>query len=158
MGVRRFYTTRLAPTRLFTGLHSKILTRIDRAAARLTGGRRTVTGTVYPTLLLTHRGRVSGRVFTTPLMYVEHAGGWAVAGTNFGRPDHPAWTANLLATPETDVLIDGVTTLVRARPVTDEERAELWPRLAQMYAGYEVYAERSGRTPRMFVLEPRLKH
>jgi deazaflavin-dependent oxidoreductase (nitroreductase family) len=154
MGFRRFYAMRLAPSRVFSAVNARILTPIDRVTARLSGGRRTVTGAVFPTLLLTHRGRVTGQERVTPLMYVSHAGGWAVVGTNFGRPNHPAWTANLLANPEVAVRVDGTATPARARLATEEERALLWPGFARMYAGYDRYVERSGRMPRMFVLEP----
>jgi deazaflavin-dependent oxidoreductase (nitroreductase family) len=155
MGVRRLYTMRLAPLRPFALLNARVLPAIDRWAARRSGGRRTVTGAVLPTLLLTTMGRRSGRPRVSPLSYVEHDGARAVVGTNFGQAHHPAWTANLLTHPDAEVLLDGVRTPVHARPATDEERSTLWPRFVAMYPGYETYRRRSGRLPRMFVLEPR---
>jgi deazaflavin-dependent oxidoreductase (nitroreductase family) len=152
MGLMQWYVKRLAPKRSVALLNAKILPPIDRVAERFTG--RSASGRVVPTLMLTTTGRKSGQPRTTPLLYVEHDGGWVVIGTNFGQEHHPAWTGNLLARPEAEVQVDGRTVPVTARGVSDEEFAELWPRFVRIYPGYEDYRGRLERDARMFHLSP----
>lgn len=132
----------------------RIQPRIDRAVSRLTGGRHTLSATIFPTLIVTATGRKSGLPRPQPLAYVDADGGWAVIGTNYGGDDHPAWTHNLIADPTAEVTIDGTTHDVVARQVTDaDERDRLWPRFLEIWPAYETYVQRSGREPRIFVLE-----
>jgi deazaflavin-dependent oxidoreductase (nitroreductase family) len=148
------FTRRYGGRRWFARLNSRILPPIDRAVARLTGGRHTLSELAAPTLLLTTIGRKSGQERTQPLVYVPYDGGWAVVGTNFGQAHHPAWTHNLVANPEATVTLDGTTTRVRARRVGEDEFVGLWPQFVAVYPGYADYAERLTREARMFALEP----
>ena len=49
-----------------------------------------------PTLLLEHRGRKSGNVFVTPLLYMLHGADVVTVASQGGRREHPQWyvTAN----------------------------------------------------------------
>lgn len=144
----------LGRTRSFSVVMSRILTPFDKAVKRLTGGRTTFTALVFPTLVLTHVGHRSGREYETPLMYVrDDDGAPVVVGTNFGQIDHPSWSTNLLANPDTRIQLDGRDLPVRAVTVDDQEvRARLWDRFDDMYAGYRSYRERVDRDIRMFRL------
>lgn len=107
------------------------------------------------TLLLHTVGRRTGQPRTTPLLYVGYAGGYVVVGSNWGGARHPGWSANLLASPAASVTVDGRRVPVRARRVTDDERAELWPLLTRAWPAYDEYAVRAaGRDIRVFLLEP----
>jgi deazaflavin-dependent oxidoreductase (nitroreductase family) len=154
MNVLQRFVRRYGGTRWFAAMNAKILPPIDRVVAKATGGKHTLSKAVAPTLLLVHTGRASGEERRTPLVFVTAEGGHAVVGTNFGKPDHPHWALNLLATPEAAVVLDGTTTPVRARTVSDEERTDLWPRFVAVYPGYADYATRLDRDVHMFVLEP----
>jgi deazaflavin-dependent oxidoreductase (nitroreductase family) len=140
--------------RWFAAIGRRLLPPLDRVVARLTGGKHTLSKLAAPTLLLTTIGRRSGQERTQPLVYVPYAEGWAVVGTNFGQAHHPAWTHNLLATPDATVTLDGTRTRVRARRVDESEFARLWPQFVRVYPGYAAYAERIDRDARMFALEP----
>jgi deazaflavin-dependent oxidoreductase (nitroreductase family) len=155
MNMLERFARRYGGTRWFAAVNSKILPPIDRVVAKATGGKQTLSAAVAPTLLLVHSGRTSGEERRTPLVFVTTDDGHAVVGTNFGKPHHPHWALNLLAKPEAEVVLHGSTTPVRARPVTDEERAGLWPRFVEVYPGYADYAKRLDRDVHMFVLEPR---
>lgn len=83
-------------------------------------------------LILHHVGARSGTRYESPLTWFRAgpAGGWAVAGVNGGRPNHPAWVHNLQAEPEVVVEVpDGVgnvaTIPCRARFAEGEEREVL---------------------------------
>jgi deazaflavin-dependent oxidoreductase (nitroreductase family) len=108
-----------------------------------------------PTLLLDHVGRKSGRRFTTPLLYLDDGDRLVIVASQGGLPKNPQWYANLLAQPETTVRLrkEGVRR-VRAREATGAERAQLWPRLVELYADFEKYARWTEREIPVVVLEP----
>src|SRR5438067_8956729 len=71
-----------------------------------------------PVVILTTRGRRTGKIRKTPLMRVEHDGTYAVVASLGGAPKHPVWYHNLVANPDVTVQ-DGPTVLeVNAREVT----------------------------------------
>src|SRR5262245_45981750 len=81
---------------------------LDRMLGQLTSGRFVALGIRdLPSLLLTTTGRVSGKARVTPLLYVADGGGFVVIGSNWGRPEHPAWSGNLLAQPLATVTLGG---------------------------------------------------
>jgi len=126
----------------------------DRFVSKISGGRHTLVGIVVPTLILLHTGRQSGKHYETPLMYLPLGNSFVIAGSNWGRTDHPAWSANLLAHPDATVVAAGQRIAVRARLVTPEERQELWPRLVETWPAFTTYAARaSDREIRVFILE-----
>ncbi|OLT28822.1 deazaflavin-dependent nitroreductase [Actinomadura sp. CNU-125] len=140
----------------FAKIGPKIVPRVDRALSRLTGGRFLIGQALVPSLVLVATGAVSGQPRRTPLACLpEPDGGWLVVGSNFGREKHPAWTGNLLKTPEAEVVFRGRTVPVKAHLLDDTERAEVWPRLVQVWPVYDRYVERAGRQLRIFRLAPR---
>lgn len=132
---------------------------LDRAIQRRTGGRFTVLGTqVLPQLLLTTSGRTSGLPRTVPLLYAERPRGggsdYVVVASNWGQQHHPAWSANLIANPEATVQVRGRSIAVTARLTEGAEREELWASVVRIWPAYDTYADRSGRTLRVFLLRP----
>ncbi|MEV0150656.1 MULTISPECIES: nitroreductase family deazaflavin-dependent oxidoreductase [unclassified Nonomuraea] len=109
-----------------------------------------------PTLLLEHRGRKSGRLFTTPLLYLEDGHVLVVVASQGGLPNNPQWYHNLTAHPDTRVHLKGRRPLaVHAREATSEERAVLWPRLVELYADFAKYAAWTEREIPVVLLTPR---
>ncbi len=139
----------------FARMGSRVAPPVDRFVHRLSGGRWHVADLALPTLVLIHRGRRSGRMYHTPLAFIESGDGFALAATNWGQQHHPAWSTNLLADPDVAVEIHGETIPVRARPVDAAEKASLWPRFLRIWPAYDTYVERSGRDIRVFVLDRR---
>jgi deazaflavin-dependent oxidoreductase (nitroreductase family) len=109
-----------------------------------------------PTLLLDHVGRKSGSTFTTPLLYLEDGPNLVIVASQGGLPKNPQWYPNLVAQPDTTVRIrkEGVRR-VRARTAGADERAELWPRLVELYADFAKYARWTDREIPIVLLEPR---
>jgi deazaflavin-dependent oxidoreductase (nitroreductase family) len=124
---------------------------------RLSGGR--VGGKVgrAPVLLITTTGRRSGEPRTTPVLYLDVEGKLILIDTNAGNAKIPAWSWNLKANPLAEVEIGRKHQPVRARIATGEERAELWRKSNEQYAGFDDYIEKLGpdREVSVFVLEPR---
>lgn len=109
-----------------------------------------------PTLLLNHVGRKSGRTFTTPLLYLEDGADLVIVASQGGLPKNPQWYPNLMAQPDVTVELRGEgVRLVRARTAGPRERAELWPRLVELYADFASYATWTDREIPVVVLEPR---
>ena len=97
-----------------------VLPRIERLLARLTGRRVQLSALLVPSLVLRSTGARSGEIRETELMYTPDGHGRAiVAGTSFARQRHPAWTYNLLAHPDAEILVRGRAMRVRALPVAD---------------------------------------
>ncbi|WP_131741936.1 nitroreductase family deazaflavin-dependent oxidoreductase [Actinomadura roseirufa] len=147
---------RMAAAPWFARVGPKIVPPLDRGLHRVTGGRVLLSRALLPSLMLTTTGAVSGTPRRVPLVCLpERDGGWLVVGSNFGRDGHPAWTGNLLRHPRAEVAFRGGTTPVTARLLTGDERAEVWPRLLEIWPVYDRYAERTTRHLRVFRLTPR---
>jgi deazaflavin-dependent oxidoreductase (nitroreductase family) len=146
---------RASGTKTFMHVGPKIVPHVDRALHKLSGGRLILSRGMLPSLVLTTTGAKTGQRRTTPLAAKPQNGSWYVVGSNFGRDDHPAWTANLLAHPDAEISFDARDIPVRAHLLTAEEKAEFWPHLVKFWPNYELYVERSGRDLRVFRLDPR---
>ena len=145
---------RFGHTRAARVLFRRTVPGLDRIASKVSGGRFTLSGIVVPALILEHRGRRSSRLYNTPLAYVPLGDAFVVAASNWGRADHPAWSANLLANPDATVVSAGGSIPVRARLASPEERQQLWPRLVEAWPAFDTYAVRAtDRQIRVFVLE-----
>lgn len=135
---------------------SQTLPTMDRAVARLTGGRSSVSelGAGLPIVVLTSTGRRSGLPRESQLVAIPFGDALAVIGTNYGKATTPAWVLNLEAEPRATLAHESATVDVIARPSTETERAGVLARAATIYGGYAKYLSRiSGRQVRIFVLE-----
>lgn len=118
-------------TRVVAGWH----VRINRwSGGRL--GNRFRGGQV---LLLTHRGRTSGREYTTPLAYARDGEDLVVAASNGGIDLEPQWWRNLKADPRCSVEIRGRRIDVLATEVGEDDRARLWDALNANIDTYDAY-------------------
>lgn len=107
-----------------------------------------------PVVILTTRGRRTGKIRKTPLMRVEHDGMYAVVASLGGAPKHPVWYYNLVAEPNV-TLQDGPAVLeLKARELTGAERDEWWKRAAEAWPAYDDYQTKTDRVIPVFVLEP----
>jgi deazaflavin-dependent oxidoreductase (nitroreductase family) len=144
---------RLGRTRWFAFLGRVAFARVDRALFRLSGGKVVPTGTVSPVLLLTTIGRRSGRERTTPVIYVEGAGGFVISSEDWGRKHgRSAWPLNLEANPVARVQVGAERFACRARRLEQEELERYWPPLVEAWPAHDTYLERSGRR-HAFLLE-----
>lgn len=119
-----------------------------------TGGAEGGTLQGKPVVILTTRGRRSGKVRKTPLMRVEHHGAYAVVASMGGAPKHPVWYLNLIASP-TVTLQDGrnVYEMV-AREAHGDERARWWAVAVEAWPAYADYQARTARQIPVVVLDP----
>lgn len=116
-------------------------------------GRRLVKNDM---LLLTTRGRKTGKPHRIPLLYLRRDDGTPVVIASWGgRPNHPEWYQNLQADPRAEVQILRRRWPVRARTADPDERAEWWPKVLAAYHGYRTYESNTDREIPVVFLEPR---
>jgi deazaflavin-dependent oxidoreductase (nitroreductase family) len=106
-----------------------------------------------PTLLLTTRGRKSGELRRTALIYGEHAGTYLLVASQGGADAHPAWYLNLQADPEVQVQVGADKFTARARTATEEEKPELWATMTKIWPAYDEYQTKTQRPIPVVVLE-----
>lgn len=114
-----------------------------------TGGREanTLRDTGLPIIIVTTRGRRSGKIRKFAVMRVEHHGEYALVASKGGAPDHPLWYHNLVADPAALVIQDGPVPFdADVREVTGEERARWWERAVAAYPPYADYQQQTDRT------------
>jgi deazaflavin-dependent oxidoreductase (nitroreductase family) len=107
-----------------------------------------------PTLLLTTRGRRTGRLRRTPLIYGRDGDAYVVVASKGGTPEHPAWFLNLREDPDVTIQVGPDVMAARAATVDDEHRAELWDQMAQIWPDYDRYQERTSRRIPIVRLDP----
>jgi deazaflavin-dependent oxidoreductase (nitroreductase family) len=123
----------------------KTLSAIHRGIYSATGGRVGTRIAGMPVLLLTTRGRTTGKPRSSPLTYFEEDGAIVLVASYGGRPHNPDWFENLIAAGEGVVTIGRESRTMLARRATSDERARLWPRIVQTYDGYGKYQARTAR-------------
>jgi len=142
-GIQRA-TQRVASTAPVAWAFSHSARHLDAWALRLTGGRATVSGVVagIPVITVTSTGRRSGQPRTSPLLGVPVGDDLALVGTNFGRPELPAWYHNLTADPHGEVTYRDRTVAVIAREAVGDEWDAVLATAASIYPGYDAYRAR----------------
>ena len=144
---------RAAQTSSFSPVALKVAPFLDKVISKVSGGRFTMTSLIVPTLVLTTTGAKTGQPRTTPLACMPDGdGAFYVVGSNFGTEKHPAWTANLMKSPRATVVYGGQTMQVDAKLLSDEEKAEVWPRLTKVWPTYDHYVTKTDRNLRVFRL------
>ncbi|WTW92117.1 nitroreductase family deazaflavin-dependent oxidoreductase [Streptomycetaceae bacterium NBC_01309] len=105
-------------------------------------------------LVLTHRGRKSGKLHRTGLFFGEDDGRYIlVASGSAITHTHPQWYLNTAADPEVHVQILAERFAARAHTAEGEERERLWNLMAGLAPVYRSYEERTRRTIPVVVLE-----
>ncbi|MFI7420724.1 nitroreductase family deazaflavin-dependent oxidoreductase [Nonomuraea sp. NPDC049684] len=104
-------------------------------------------------LLLTTKGRNSGRPYTTPLIYQRFGDDFLVVASKGGDPDDPQWYKNLLAHPDVEVQVKGDRFKARARTASEEEKPEMWRTMTRTWPQYDEYQEKTDRRIPVVVLE-----
>ena len=108
----------------------------------------------YPTLLLTTRGRKSGKLRRTALIFGQDGGNYLLVASKGGAPRHPQWYLNLSANPRVTLQVRAQKIAGRARTASADERPRLWKLMAQIYPPYDEYQARAGREIPVVIVEP----
>jgi deazaflavin-dependent oxidoreductase (nitroreductase family) len=129
----------------------------DRLLYKLTGGKlMTVSFSKQTGLTLITVGAKSGERRENQVQYVADGSSMLVVGSNWGKPHHPGWTANILKNPDIQVNVRGDIRDVRGTLLAGAEREAAWRKMVAAWPAFEDYVKRSGgRELRVFRLTPR---
>ncbi len=106
-----------------------------------------------PTLLLTTRGRRSGKLRRTALIYGRDGDRYVVVASTGGADRHPRWYLNLVADPSVRVQAGAARFTAWARTASPEEKARLWPMMTGEWPAYDEYQTRTTRAIPVVILE-----
>ena len=134
----------------------KTMNNAHRLLVKVTGGRVGYEAMGMPVLELTTIGRQSGQprsvMLTAPL---TENGNLVIVASRGGDDTHPAWFVNLRANPKVEVSVKGgPKEPMTARIATPEERARMWPQIAEKYSNYAGYQKKTEREIPLVVLDP----
>ena len=118
------------------------------------GGTKGLTLQGKPVIVVTMRGRKSGKLRKAALMKVEHDGSYALVASKGGDPNHPGWYHNIVADPDVTVQDGTLVQDMRAREVDGPERDEWWARAVEAWPDYANYQRNTERTIPVLVVEP----
>jgi deazaflavin-dependent oxidoreductase (nitroreductase family) len=107
------------------------------------------------TLLLTTRGKQSGRLRVMPLIYGRDGDSYVVVASKGGAPVNPGWFHNLLAEPEVRIQVGSEVMESVARVAEPDERDRLWTQMTEIWPDYEKYQARTERVIPLVVITPR---
>ena len=127
---------------------------VHAAIYRFSGGRVGASIGGMAMLILTTKGRRSGRVHRVPLGYIMERDSYVVIASYRGSRSHPAWYLNLLNEPKAIVQVNSVRIAVIARTADAEARERLWACLITMTPWYQRFQHRTNRQIPMVYLTP----
>jgi deazaflavin-dependent oxidoreductase (nitroreductase family) len=105
------------------------------------------------TLLLTTKGRKSGKQSTTPLIYENDGDRYVIVASKGGADEHPGWYLNLEKEPAVEIQVKDEVIPARAHTAEGEERERLWNLAAQQWPDYNSYQQNTDRQIPVVVLE-----
>ncbi len=129
-----------------------------RFVSRMHVGLYRLSGGIGPpnrnTLILTTRGRKSGREFCKPLLYVEDHGRLFIVASYGGSDSPPAWYLNLQKNPDVKAEVGRLRRTYRARTLSAQEAKPIWSRLLKIYPTYADYQKKTSREIPIVELAP----
>jgi F420H(2)-dependent quinone reductase len=147
---------RPATTRMIK-LMSTVHTRMYRATGGRLGKNWRIGSAVrqpVPVCLLTTTGRKSGQSRTVPLVFMRDGANIVLVASKGGLPDNPQWYGNVKANPAVEIEIGKQHSAYSARIASPDERAQLWPRLVELYADFASYQTWTDREIPVVICEP----
>lgn len=118
-----------------------------------TEGRKGHRWSGVDTLLLTTKGRKTGKLRRTALIYAVADNNYVVVGSRGGHRNHPAWYLNLAANPEVRIQVGSDHYEGVARTASGEERSRLWEKMSAIWPQYNEYQKKTDREIPVVVIE-----
>ncbi len=106
-----------------------------------------------PTLLLTTRGRKSGKLYRTALIFGQDGDRYLLVASNGGSADDPSWYSNLVENPEVELQVGAEQFRALACTAQAEEKPALWKIMTSIFSTYNSYQAKAGREIPLVILE-----
>ncbi|HET7145390.1 MAG TPA: nitroreductase family deazaflavin-dependent oxidoreductase, partial [Anaerolineales bacterium] len=97
------------------------------------------------TLLLTTRGRKSGKFRRTALIYGQDGENYLIVASNGGAANHPFWYLNLVEDPRIELQVGADRFTANARTADEKEKPRLWKIMSGLFPQYDQYQAKAGR-------------
>jgi deazaflavin-dependent oxidoreductase (nitroreductase family) len=117
------------------------------------GGAKGQKFTGRDSLLLTTRGRKTGKLRRTALFYGRDGDRYIVVASNGGQARHPLWYLNLLDEPRVEIQVGPDCFHGLARPATEEEKPALWQTMVKVFPQYQAYQNKTRRDIPVIIVE-----
>lgn len=107
-----------------------------------------------PTLVLTTRGRRSGKLRRTGLIYGRDGNNFLLVASNGGALNHPFWYLNLVDDRNVELQVGADKFAARARTATPKEKPRLWRLMSKIFPQYDKYQAKADRDIPLVIVEP----
>jgi deazaflavin-dependent oxidoreductase (nitroreductase family) len=106
-----------------------------------------------PTLLITTKGRKSGVLRRSALIYGADGDRLILVASKGGADAHPLWYLNLQADPAVAIQVGADKFTAQARTANADERAALWPTMTAIWPDYDSYQAKTDREIPVVIVE-----
>jgi F420H(2)-dependent quinone reductase len=122
---------------------------------RLTNGRIGGHMGAMTVLILTTKGRRSGKVFSNPVSYFERDGGYFIVASNGGATQSPSWFHNIKGNPEdVSIQVDAKKMKVKPQVILGENRRPIYAWIVSKASNFGEYEKRTAREIPLVFLKP----
>ena len=132
----------------------RMMTVTHVAMYRLTGGRLGGRIAGNPVLLLTTKGRKTGKRRTRALVYLPDGDQMVVVGSAGSNVRHPQWWSNLQANPRAEVQVGHASYVVEAEFLAGTVKEQLWARLVAAFPRFGEMQQQTSRELPVVRLRP----
>ena len=108
----------------------------------------------YPICVVGMKGAKSGQWREVALIHLPEGDNCYLVASQGGMDRTPVWYYNIKANPDITIMHNGVTRKMRARQISEEEKAAAWPHLCSLYPDFDEYQARTDRAIPVFLCEP----
>jgi len=106
-------------------------------------------------LLLTSKGRKTGKERITPLSFMMDGSNYVIIASNGGIKKNPGWFYNLKENKDVTIRIKDITKEVKATITSNNEQNRLWPIITARGPEYAKYQEKTSRKIPIVILSPK---
>ena len=99
----------------------------------------------YPVLIIHSKGRITGKIRRTPIIYMTNDNDYVCVGSFGGSPKDPEWVQNLHGCPEVELEMNGKKIFATAEFVSGLNRNIMWENLVNFYSGFGYYQSMTSR-------------
>lgn len=108
----------------------------------------------YPICMVGMTGRKSGQRREVALIHLPHGDNKLLVASQGGLDMDPVWFKNIMANPQVDIMVGGITKNYAVHQASADEKRALWPHLLSLYPDFDEYQARTDRDIPVLVCTP----